>query len=694
MRWRVLEFVVVALASAAQEPQPTVRFTTSANLVIIDVTVRDKSGKPIEGLAKEDFTVLEDGKPQTIAVFEFQKLGAEELPKLPPPPPPPKKAPIERKVETIAAPGAGKVQYPDKRLLCLFFDMSAMGVPEQIRAQEAALKFLDEQMTSSDLVSIMTFASGVRVENDFTDDRESLRATINNLPIGEMSEFAAEADDADPDTGEDTGAAFVADETEFNIFNTDRKLAALETAVKKLALLPEKKAFIYFSAGVGRTGVENQSQLLATINAAVRANVAFYPVDARGLQPLPPGGDASVGASRGTGLFSGRSQRTQRERFNNQQETLTTLAADTGGKAFLDSNELTLGVTQAQEDLRSYYILGYYSTNPAENGRFRRFTVKLAGQAQAKLEYRPGYFGPKQFNRFNASDKERQLQDALALGDPFTDLRLALEVDYFHITKDQYFVPVSVKIPGSSVTLSKKGSAETTELDFAGQILDEKRKLAGSVRDAIRVKLSGEDAARLTRRSFHYDCGFILPPGKYRIKMVVRENLTGRIGTFDTRFEVPNLLAETASIRMSSVVWANQREALTAAVGAADRQKKLLAANPLVQGGQKLVASVTKVFRKDQNLYVYSEVYEPMRDPADKSPSIAAVLSVFQRNVKVFESDPVRLTELGPRPGALAIQFQVPLDRLKPGQYTCQLSVLDEVGRRFAYRRTPLVLLP
>ena len=370
MRFRTIKLLFFGLAAAAQ--QPSVKFTANSNLVVLDVTIRDKSGNLVEGLKQGDFTIIEDGKPQAIQVFEFQKLKSEQLPVLAAPPPPPKDEPISRKVETINIPAAGQIQYHDKRLLCLFFDLSAMAVPEQVRAQAEALKFIDEKMTGSDMVSIMTFSGGVRVENDFTADREALRKTINNLPIGEMADLADMSDDADEDSGEDTGQAFIADETEFNVFNTDRKLAALESAVKKLALLPEKKALVYFSAGVGKTGVENQSQLQATVNAAVRSNVAFYPVDSRGLAALPPGGDASKAAARGTGMFSGSSVRKDRDKFNNQQETLTTLAADTGGKAFLDSNDLAVGIVQAQTDVQSYYILGYYSSNYAEDGRFRR----------------------------------------------------------------------------------------------------------------------------------------------------------------------------------------------------------------------------------------------------------------------------------------------------------------------------------
>src|SRR5947209_984631 len=123
MRLRIVKLMLFGLAAAAQQPQPSVKFTANSNLVVLDVTVRDKSGNLVENLKKTDFVVLEDGKPQPVQVFEFQKLKMDQLPALPPPPPPSKDEPISRKVETINVPAAGQVQYRDKRLLCLFFDL-------------------------------------------------------------------------------------------------------------------------------------------------------------------------------------------------------------------------------------------------------------------------------------------------------------------------------------------------------------------------------------------------------------------------------------------------------------------------------------------------------------------------------------------------------------------------------------------
>ena len=241
---------------------------------------------------------------------------------------------------------------------------------DQVRAKEAAIKFLETQMTSSDLVSIMTFANKFQVIEDFTDDRERLLTTLRKLALGEGSELADTAATG-ADEGDDSGT-FAADDTEFNIFNTDRKLSALEDAAKKLAAFPEKKALVYFSSGVSRTGVENESQLKATVNAAIRANVSFYPVDARGLVANAPGGDASVASPKGTGTFTGTTQASRASSFNGSQDTLCSLAAGTGRRLCSIPTDLTLGIRNAQNDVASYYILGYYSSNAAQDGKFRQ----------------------------------------------------------------------------------------------------------------------------------------------------------------------------------------------------------------------------------------------------------------------------------------------------------------------------------
>jgi VWFA-related protein len=692
MRIVSLILAVVLTAVQAQDKAGQVaKFSTNSNLVIVDVTVKDKSGKAIEGLKSDDFTVLEDGKPQKISVFEFQKLTND-------PEPPPKlalsdqlKLPDAPKTE-ITAETPGQIQYHDKRLLVLFLDFSSMGIPEQLRAQDAAQEYLDKHITKDDLVAVMLYTSMINVLSDFTGDREILSNIIHNLPIGEMSELAGLADTGDVNS-EDTGAAFVADETEFNIFNTDQKLAAIEQASHMLSALPEKKALIYFAAGVSKTGIDNQAQLEASINAAVKANLAIYPIDTRGLMADPPGGDASKGASRGSGIFNGSVYNSQRSAINNSQETLATLAADTGGKVFLDSNDIAAGITQAQQDMRSYYLIGYYSTNSAEDGKYRKISVKLNNKSiNAKLEHRLGYYAGRVWAKMSGQDKEQQLKEAISAGDPVTDIPIALQIDYFRVSPTSYFVPVSIKIPGSVVALAAKGGAEVTQFDFAGQIQDEQRAVVGNVRDNIKIKLDG----KTNRKSFQYDAGFTLEPGKYHMKFLVRENITGKMGTFETRFVVPDLSADTSGLKTSSIIWSNQREAVKQAVGTAEKvSKKEIQANPLIVGDEKVVPNITHVFRRSQNLYVNFDVYDSRPDPANaKARRVKVSMSLFNlKGAKAFEIGPLDATQLAPtRPEAVPVQFQVPLKDLAPGRYICQINVVDEVGRKFAFPRAPLVV--
>jgi VWFA-related protein len=678
-------------------------FKSETRLVIVDLSIKDKSGRPITTLKQGDIEVLEDGVRQEVKVFQLQSLSSDPLApvsfaanetktieeKAAPAPVAP--APVAK---TTVAPAANSViRYQDKRLLCLFFDMTTMQPPEQLRAQEAAIKFLEGQMTSSDLVEIMTYATGIKVVQEWTDNRDTLITALKKLTLGEgadLADLAATTADENDDSG-----SFVADETEFNIFNTDRKLSALQDAAMKLSVFPEKKALIYFSSGIPKTGVENESQIKATVNAAVRSNVAIYSVDARGLVATPPGGDASTASSRGTGMISGTKQQSLRSAFQDTQETLATISADTGGKVMLDTNDLTMGIRQAQEDISSYYIVGYYSQNAKEDGKYRRIDVRLLDKTlSAKMDFRKGYFASKVWQKFNAADKERQLEEALTLGDPVNDLPLALEVDYFRVARDRYSTVISVKIPGSAVQFVKRGGGkQTAEMDFIGQIRDASNKLVSGVGDNIKLSLNEDAAGKILQRHVQYDSVLVLAPGTYSLRFLARENQSGKMGTFETKFTVPDLNS-SKSMRLSSVILSNQKEKLSSAVGAADANKKQQEKNPLVEDNQKIVPSITRVFRKDQTMYVYFEVYDPTMDAA-KAPNLLAEFELYSGARKVYSSPELHVDKLGTsRPGVAPFSFQVALAKLPPGQYVSQVSVIDETGKKFAFPRNEVVLLP
>ena len=241
-----------------------------------------------------------------------------------------------------------------------------------------------------------------------------------------------------------------------------------------------------------------------------------------------------------------------------------------------------------------------------------------------------------------------------------------------------------------------KGGASVTQLDFLGQIQDERKSTVGNVRDFIRIQLDQDKAVTAGRRSFQYDAGFTLEPGNYHIKFVVRENITGKMGTFETKFTVPDLSADTSGLKLSTVIWSSQREKVSAAVGSAGKlTSKDMTANPLIAGGEKVIPNITKVFRRSQNLYVSFDVYDARPDPADaKARKIRVSMSLFnKKGAKAFEVGPLDATRVvDTRPEAVPVQFQVPLRDLAPGHYQCQINVVDVVGRKFAFPRAPLVV--
>jgi VWFA-related protein len=687
-------------SSTQNAGKKTFSFSDTVQLVVVDVFAKDKSGNPIQNLTAKDFTITEDGKVQDIKKCEYQELKNDPEP--PPPPPAPKpviaeapkpKAEVKAVTTTQITPAkAGEVKYKDKRLMVMFFDMTSMPIEDQIRAQDAAVKFVKTQITASDLVAIMKFSSDVQVVEDFTDDRDQLIKDIKSLVVGEGQGFAVTDT---TDAASDTGAAITIDDSEFTIFSVDRQLSALETAVKMLGSLPEKKALVYFASGMTRdANGNNQAQLTATVNAAIKANVAFYPIDARGLVASAPLGDATKQSSSASSVRTGGAQLSAQASFQTQQETLTTLAGDTGGKALLDENDLSVGIVQAQKDISSYYIISYYSANTNLDGHYRKIDLKIKNNLAAKLDYRHGYFAGKTFNKYDSEDRERQLQEALMLGDPITDIEVKAEVDYFRLARDRYFVPVEVKIPGSELELAKHGTAERTRLDFIGQVKDSKGELAGggNVRDYVELDLKGDKAAEITKHPVAYDTGFILKPGKYSLKFLVRENETGKIGTYEKDFVIPDLTTDQPVLPTSSVILSNQIQSVNDALYSAEKDQKLLTGNPLVTNKTKIIPSVTDVFKKTQDMYVYVETYEPL---AAATEPIVAYVSFYRGTTKSFQTEPLIVKEgLDSKTKALPVRFSVPLNTLKPGEYTCQVTLFNPGAHKSSYTRTQIMVVP
>ena len=367
-------------------------FRSRREVITVDAIVRDKTGAIVRGLTAADFEVREDGRPQEVLNFSFEEIKdqapvAIETADL--------LAGVEARLqEQGRAPGAAATAQPaaamplnpetmaGRRLIALLFDTSSMQPEDVQRSVDSAQKYVSEKMSAADLVAVVTISSTLNVLTDFTGDRSKVASALLGLGYAEgtatppASASTAAIDEAAATATDDA----TAESSDLDLFNNDIRLRALKTLADTLAPIEQKKSIIYFSAGMQRSGQDNQVELRAAINAAVRANVAFYPIDTRGLQAVVPGGDARQASGRGNAMFSGRGVAQQYDTLAGSQDTLTSLAADTGGRAFTDTNDFGEAFARVQSDMSAYYLLAYSSSNP--DARRPLSTDPGAGQAR------------------------------------------------------------------------------------------------------------------------------------------------------------------------------------------------------------------------------------------------------------------------------------------------------------------------
>jgi VWFA-related protein len=680
-----------SVTTTASGSQNLYRFRVESELVLVNVVVRDKQGKPVTGLKAEDFTLQEEGKPQKISSFDFENLDTAPLTGANGPTQQvTNESPLEPARPMITRKDAEDAM-SNKRVIVLFFDLSSMSPDETQRAVDSARNYIEKKMTASDMISIISLASSLRLDQDFTPDRARLLRVLKRFTHAEGQGMDA-GPTGDADGIAETGDAYTPDETEYNQFNTDRKLQALQSICQVLAKFNQKKSVIYFSSGMTQTGIENEAALRAAVNTAVKANVAIYTLDARGLEAMPPGGSAATASLRGTAMYSGAAVQNQLDANFASQETLTTLASDTGGKAFLDSNDLGQVFDRVQRDTSVYYVLGYKSSNAVKDGKYRRIQVKI-NRPGLNLDFRKGYYAPKDFQHFNSEDKNQQMEEELASELPNTDVALYMAASYFRLDDHKFYVPVSLVVPGSQIPFTQGGDKDKASLDFIGEVIDPLNRSVGSMRETVKLSLDASQEVR--RKNVQYSTGFVLAPGKFRFKFVVRENQSGRLGSFETEFTVPDM--RKAPLKMSSVVLASQRQPST-------RKTQ----NPMARDGMELIPNIAHVFTPDQHLYFFYEIYEPAKDKEPVRPAAegkekpAAIknpvhlltsIVFFNGKVKTYETPLIEARQLNaPERKAAVFQFDVPLDQLKPGLYTTQINVIDDAGGTFSFPRMPILV--
>ncbi len=681
--------------AVAQEDGAVQTLRTEVDRVLTNVVVRDKkTGEVIKGLKGSDFKIEEDKKPQSITTFDYQNV--DEAVTLA------EKATVSgtstTKIKTIADMvnndfAAAPEQLKDHRLIVLFFDLSSMQPEDVTRAVDAAKDYINKQMAPADMVAAVSLVASVSMDQDFTSDKSALLKAVSKYDGTAGSGFDLGSEGGGTDGTSDDSSSFVADDSEFNALNTDRQLYAIRTICKSIEKVEQKKSMLYFSGGLSKQGIENEASLRSATNECVKSDTALYAVDTRGLQALNPVGDASKGSVRGTSVYSGASMQGQLNSNFSSQETLGTLASDTGGKLFVDSNDFGPAFQQVQHDSEAYYILGYHSTNTKRDGTYRHLTITLLNHPEAKLEYRPGYYAPADFQHAKTEDRELALEEQMRSEVPATDVSVYLQALYFRLEDGKFYIPISLVIPGSQINATVVKDKSKATIDILGQVKNAEQIAVGQVRQTVNLTLDANQMVQ--QRNVQYSTGFTLAPGKYHVKFVVRENQSGNMGSFETDIQVPDM--KKVPLKLSSIVMSSQ--------STPNASKKDI--NPLVRDGVEWVPNVPHVFRQDQHLNFLYEVYSPTKDKNEvaKTPGLTTLdgnavrvltsIEFLLGGVKVYETPLVEATAINiPERDAVGFQFDVPLAGLKPGTYVCQVNVIDDAGGSFSFPRMALRVTP
>jgi VWFA-related protein len=672
-----------------------------SNIVRIDIEVTGRDGKPIKGLRADQFVITDDGKDQKISSFSYadieavEKVDAEDAKPLVVPVDNPAPVAGSNATDTISD------QIRNRRMIVMFFDLTSMETDDLIRAHDAAVKFLKAQMKPPDLVAVVTFGSNLSVLANFTNNRATLEKAVAQLIPGVSSGIAnplyAAAQNGESDVQQYTGDAYTADETEFNVFNTDQKLVAIEGLANVLASIPGRKALVEFTGGITQTGEENRAELQAATDAANRADISIYSIDARGMYTTPPGGDVTTAAASGTSMFSGASMFHQTDQREDSRDTLATLSTDTGGRAFFDLGDLSDAFPKIQQENGGYYLVGYdLPADAKRDGRWHAVRVKVKASG-AHVRYRNGYYAPRDFQHLEKESRDEQLADALNSENPEVDLPIAVETSVFRLNDEQAYVPISTKLSPRALDWAQKHDRHEATFDFAVQVRAvPSGQSVAALRDTINVRLDQQRFAEVNRSSLVYQGGVILAPGNYRLKLVARENESGKTGTFEGNLTVPP--RPPARISLSSVLLSSQLVPVEKSVEAETKGEGFhakLATTPLEIAGERIVPSVTRFFNQRQTLYVFFQAYypeKPEKNQAFDPSTLRAGLIFFRGGMQVNMTPLIEPTQIDEKTHTASFRISLPLAKLPSGRYTVQAVVIAAGTQQSVFGRAYLAL--
>lgn len=701
----LLLFVVSnAAAQTTQTPPPrtqdeVVRVYTE--LVQTDVMVLDKQGRFVNGLTKENFELRIDGKLRDIQAFEQITAGSDEESQL------------------AAARGATTVNVKrpaplDRgRIVFFYIDDFHMNLEGIVAARKVINAFLDKQMGQNDQAAIASATGQIGFLQQLTNDRMVLHKALERLTPGNysvrdierppMSEYQAmliergdrgifdyfvtETIRQNPGLNRETAGQIVRGRASSIQSQAERvnsnTLSGLESLVRSARNLPGRKLVFFLSGGFLIEGRRSNliTKLRNVTNAAAKSGVVIYSMDTRGLVATLQ--DASTETTFDPGGQLAASTSTFGE-LTATQDPLNALAADTGGKALFNTNDLLQGLAPAIKETSVYYLLAW-KPDSATSGRFRQLEVKLVGRPDLTVRVRKGFFDVDPPEDTAASKKKPEqtspakpaaakLREAITAAYPERALPILMSVDYYDIPEKGPTLSTSINLPGEFLSFGEQPDGKIQAIvDLSGVYYDEKGNAKDSFMERITTTAPSLEATRNYSSDIIFNYPAKLPPGLYNVRAAARDEKSGRVGSVHAWIEIPDLTKKQFTI--SSLLLGERGQTLTNVSNTGD------------SGPVSLSASHR--FKRDSTLRFLFFAYNMAPAPADQKPDVAVQVQVLRDDQPVITTAVRKINTEGVADlTRLPYAAEIPMAELLPGRYMLQVSIIDRVARQSTTRKT------
>ena len=651
-------------------PQPPITFRAEINYVEVDARVLDAQGKFVPGLTTGDFQVIEDGKPQQVTAFSLVNIPVERLER-----PLFASKPIEPDVRT-------NLQAVGGRIYLIVLDDLHTSALRSNRTKVAARQFIEKYIGSNDMAAVVYTGGRTDAAQDFTTNQRLLLQAVDKFMGRKLrSSTMNKVDDYFRSAGTPNAGAKPVDlddkERGFlarNALETIRNLAHYLGNIRG-----RRKALVMFSEGIDydiNNVFENTDATLVmdttreVIAAATRANVAVYGVDPRGLttagddlievQSFPD--DTSVGLGTGS-LFN---------EVRTAQDSLRVLSEETGGFAVVNRNDFANAFQRIVDDNSAYYVMGYYSTNDRRDGRFRKIEVKLNNQPGLVVRARKGYVAPRgrapEAKPATANSASPELRDAIESPLPLSGLPLGMTAVVFKGPAPKGSVVISTLVNGSTLPFTESAGMFKNDLEVMAMATDEKGNTTYGDRNTVNLNMKPDSANRVRATGFRVIQSIDLAPGRYQLRVAVREGNTRKAGSVTFDLEVPDFAKSPLS--MSGLAITSAMSGAAPTVRPKDPLEKLLP-GPL---------SSYREFVPLDEIALFAEVYDTIKQA--HKVEIAATVKA-EGGQTVFQTREERdSSERGGGAGGYGFTARVPLKSLAPGLYVLRVEATARVGDR------------